>query len=289
MGYWSIIPRAVRKSKILTGDEKELYYEIADNMNEAGYCTLTNSQLAKALGTSEKTVSTRLSSLVQKKFANTLVNLHKHQRRIYLKVPGDPTLSNQPKPTDEDTRAKRERLEESLKKAIVLGTCDFNVLLKALKQSPYLEEVKDNYIQVALDLEQIEFVTEFRKFFKEKEIDCQVSIYPGINYRALMHHLMKSEFIRLNNNLSLSWCLKNYKDIVHGKYDSFVNKVVEINLAQDQNYEPYISRNYKPFFQDEFDREYEENNKLEKYERKKREYSREELNALFQSLEGIEI
>lgn len=227
MGYWTIIPKAVRKSKILTGDEKDLYYEIADNLNEAGYCTLTNSQLAKNLGATEKTVSTRLSSLVQKKYANTLVNLHKHQRRIYLKVPfGDPEASNEtPTDEDEETKGKRERLVQSLKKAIVLGTCDFNVLMTSLKQSPYLEEVKDNNIQAALDLEQIKFLGYFLNQFKNKSIDCQVSIFPdSIDYELLTQAIQQSEFLENNDNLSLSWCLKNYKDIVSGKYKTWANE-----------------------------------------------------------------
>ena len=43
MAYFTVVPTVVRKSKILTSNEKDVYYEIFDRCNQAGlrYCTIS--------------------------------------------------------------------------------------------------------------------------------------------------------------------------------------------------------------------------------------------------------
>ena len=61
--YWCSIPNAVRKSKLLTAEEKDLYYEICERLTEGGYCKASNTELANALDVSPKTITSRLANL----------------------------------------------------------------------------------------------------------------------------------------------------------------------------------------------------------------------------------
>lgn len=252
--YWTSIPTAVIKSKKLTDEEKSLYYEISTRINAGGYCTDSNKELAKALGVSEKTITTRLAGLRKKKFANTTLNVHRHQRRIYLGNPGEP--SEEPKPNEEQIMIRTKNLQESLKKAIVFGTIDPNILVQRFKESPYLDDLKDNSTQFVLTIDQINFLAKFQKRYPEKKIDCQLASFSNIDFEKLVRYIDNSDFLQSSDNLSLKWLLTHYEEIVSGvgKYKTTKN----------------YSSDYKKNFQG-------------------RGYSTGDLNDLFMSIDDIEI
>lgn len=235
MNYWTCIPNTVRKSKRLSAEEKELWYEIADRKNAGGYCTSTNFELAKALDVSEKTITTRLASLIKNGFANITMNSHHHKRRIYLHAPGD--HFEPPKPQGQEIEERTKNLRESLKKSIVFGTVDFNVLIQKLLDSPYLHEVEDNTTQFVLTPEQMEFLVKFKKFYPGKKLDCQLACYPGIDYSTLSRALQESLFLQESSNLTLKWCLSHAEEIIGGKYKT--------TLVSSQNHNKnFTGRNY---------------------------------------------
>lgn len=236
--YWETIPRLVRQSWSLTSDEKELYYLIADNLNQGGYCTLSNVEFAEKFKTSTRTISSRLSSMQKKKYISITINTHAHQRRIYLKLPGEPTT--EPEPTEEQLEPKTKCFQESLKKAIVFGTIDFNTLIEKLYESPYLENVEDNSIQFALNSNQIKFLADFQKFLPHKKIDCQISAFPPMDYSKLLEAIRNSKFLYESSNLNLKWFLQNSEKIINGDYEQF------IDLHETPYKSNYKSRDYEP-------------------------------------------
>jgi len=217
--YWSVIPTRVRKSKILSAEEKELYYEIKERCNPAGYCTDSNAELAKALNVSEKTITARLAGLIAKKFANTTLNTHKHKRLIYLHVPG--AVQEPEKPTGEEIQENVKNFQESLKKAIIFGNIDPKLLVQRFKESPYLENLEDNSTQFVMTIDQIKFLAKFIRY-PGKKIDCQIANYPNVDYMKLINHLESSQFLQENANLSLKWCLSHYADIIEGVYKTSI-------------------------------------------------------------------
>ena len=62
MNYWISVPRGIMFSKRISTEEKELWFTIQDNLNEAGYCPLSNSELAKKISMSQDTVNLRLQA-----------------------------------------------------------------------------------------------------------------------------------------------------------------------------------------------------------------------------------
>lgn len=253
MSYWTAVPVAIRKSKRITPEEKELYYEISDRLTEGGFSKATNSELAKALGVSERSISTRLSGLISKGCAKITLNRHKHERWIWLKSPGEQT--EEARPNDDCFKDKKNRLENSFKKSIVFGDVDFEVLVeKLLNETTYLQELKNNDIQFCLTEEQATFFTRFKKLYPGKAIDCQIACYPNVDYNKLNTALDSSIFLQQSNNLSLKWCLENYEKIIKGDYNS--------SLMNQQEYKS----NFKP-----------------------RERTYEEINSAFQNIEDIEV
>ncbi len=122
MGYWSVVPTAVRKSKKLTAEEKELYYEIYDRLNVARYTTVTNEELAHELSIpgktiSAKTISTRINSLKEKGFLNISFKNKRHVRRIYAVIPGEPELPDPEIPTNISTYEKIRQFLDAMQKA----------------------------------------------------------------------------------------------------------------------------------------------------------------------------
>jgi biotin operon repressor len=253
MNYWTIIPTEVHKSTLLTAEEKELYYEINNRLNEGHYCTASNEELAKSLGVSEKTVTTRLAGLKSKKFVTITQNVHKHERRVYLLSKSNPpSYEERNGPNEEYLEARKKKLEGSLKKGIVLGSIEFGTLIEKLKESTYLEDITDNSTQFILNESQIEFFAEFKKSFPHKKIDCQIACFPDMDYKQLIASIYDSEFLMLNNNLSLKWCLQHSKDIINGNYKCHKLREVEAmiektNISKERKYTPSDINSY---FQD---------------------------------------
>ena len=117
MGYWSVIPTAVRKSRKLSGDEKALYYEIYDRLNVARYTTVTNEELARELDTSAKTISLRINSLIQKGFLSVSYKNRRHTRRIYALIPGEPELPDPELPTNISTYEKIRQFIDAMRRS----------------------------------------------------------------------------------------------------------------------------------------------------------------------------
>ncbi len=254
MSFYTVVPNIVRRSKLLTAEEKEVYYELVDRLNERGFVTPTNAELAKVLFVSEKTITARLASMKKKGFINIVQNNHKHRRQIYFNLPRNVIGSEEEPPTDEELADKAKLFKEALKKAIVFGTIDFNILIEKLHQSPYLESIKDNTTQFTLTKEQILFLSDFIKL-TNKEVDCQISCFKNINYDLLLRKIKESNFLLENKNLNLKWLLQHYKDIVADKY---------------KHYEPKQDEVFKKNF-------------------KSRNYSDEEIENLFNSIDDVAI
>lgn len=250
MSYWTVIPTIVRKSKKLSAEEKELYYELYDKRNAGGWCTSSNAELAKALDCSESTISARLANLYKKKFAHAMFNVHSHQRRIYLDIPGQPSEEKKP---DEKTLAQIEQeFRDVLKKSIIFGDVEPQILIQRFKESPYLDNLKDNSTQFILSEAQIKFLAKFLKY-PGKKIDCQMASFTNVDYEKLIFHIERSRFLQCNENLSLRWCLEHYTDILNDKYKT--------SNIQDGTWKNFTERNY----------------------------GKEDLNSLFQDIGDIDI
>lgn len=253
MSFWTPVPTAVLKSKRISDGEKMLYYAIASVINRQQgkrYCTATNAQLAKALNVSESTITQRLARLIKEHFANTTQNPHKQERRIYLHVPGDPSLEEK-LPTEEEMDEATVNLRESFKQAIIFGNVPFSVLVEKLKETPYLDELGEQEEQFVLNKEQIRFLDGFMKICPGKAIDCQLASFE-VNFKKLLEEIRESDFIMTNNNLSLKWCLEHAAQICAGDY----RKYIDLRFEKKSNFTG-------------------------------REYTPDELNSLFQSIDEI--
>ena len=155
--YWSSVPRYIRYSKLLSDEEKSLCYLINDYLNEAGYCDLSNEEFATKLNVAERTISNRISSIFKKGFINIYQNQHLHKRYIYLNRPKNITEIGET-PTEKDLEPNTKKLIESLKKGIVLGEMDVEVLLRRVITSGVLAKVKNNSRQYAVNEKQLEFL-----------------------------------------------------------------------------------------------------------------------------------
>lgn len=255
MSYWDLIPRAVLKSKKMTDGEKLLYAEIEVRaaLNVKRCCDATNSELAKEMGISEKTISARLTSMERKKCINVYYNPHTHKRYIYVNYPGREVPE---RPEGKEVEEMAKPVIEAMKKALILGELDMNVLVQKMIESPYLEKVKNNTYQFCLTKEQIKFLVDFEKF-TQKEIDCQIASYQGVDYNALLKGIQASKFILQSKNLNLKWCLEHYQDIIADKY-KYTNPTLSTENVNKQN---FVSRKYTD----------------------------NELNSLFQEVDEIEV
>ena len=225
MSFWTPVPTAVLKSKRISDGEKMLYYAIASVINRQQgkrYCTATNAQLAKALNVSESTITQRLARLIKERFANATQNPHKQERRIYLHVPGDPSLEEK-LPTEEEMDEATVNLRESFKQAIIFGNVPFSVLVEKLKETPYLDDLDEQEEQFVLNKEQIRFLDGFMKYCPGKAIDCQLASFGQVNFKKLLEEIRASDFLITNNNLSLKWCVEHAAQICAGDYRKYVD------------------------------------------------------------------
>lgn len=258
MKYWTVIPSAIKRSNKLSSEEKDLYYTIFDNLNAAHYCDLSNEELAQKTNCSARSITLRLANMKEKGFLNIVINSHKHKRYIYINMPRSPDKSGAipDKPLQEDLEPKTRDLIEALKKSIVFGTIDFNVLIEKLLESPYLEHVEDNSKQFILTEEQIMFLAELKKL--GKTLDCQLALYPKIDYVALLKAIKESNFLLYSKNLNLKFMLENADKIVAGTY----RNTSLLTLLQVQDDKPNFTG---------------------------RDYTREQLNSLFQSIDEFDV
>ncbi len=229
---FSYFPEEIYTSKLLKSEEKDLWFCIFRNKCEGNYCKLSDKELADKLGWAERTVQYHLNHLIEKKYAGK----KKYEsgangkwqkcRMIYLNLRNEQELY-EPIPTEEDLAKMSDDLCESMKNAIVLGETNFDALVSALKISDYLENVKNNDTQFILTLEQILFLAKLMNAYPNKAIDCQLSTFEDIDYKLLFHEIENSTLLD-KDNISLKWCLENYKKIVAGAYRKFEDKQKEV-------------------------------------------------------------
>lgn len=247
MSFYTVIPKIVLFSKLLTDEEKILYSVLTNCIiPEKKYCNVSNEKLAKALNTSERTMTARLESMRKKGFINCYINNHLHQRIIYLNTPLKEG-SEEPKPTEEELEPKKELLLEAFKKATILGNIDFETLMQRFIDSPYLAEVKNGDTQFALNEEQLIFLADFKKSYPGKKIDAQLAYYNNINLKDLSKAIKGSEFLSTNDNLTLKWVLENSDDIIAGKYKDYG---VSLEFKSNFKNRMYTPDELNQYFQD---------------------------------------
>lgn len=251
--YWSSVPRYIRYSKLLSDEEKSLCYLINDYLNEAGYCDLSNEEFATKLNVAERTISNRISSIFKKGFINIYQNQHLHKRYIYLNRPKNITEIGET-PTEKDLEPNTKKLIESLKKGIVLGEMDVEVLLRRVITSGVLAKVKNNSRQYAVNEKQLEFLMDMKRL--HKQFDCQIANYHGIDYSKLRDAIFESSFLMQSSNLGLKFMLDNADKIIRGDYKSSLL----YNLPNEEKHSNFKQRNYTP----------------------------EELNSIFKSIDEID-
>ena len=111
---------------------------------------------------------------------------------------------------------------------------------------------KNDEIQHHLNNKQALFFQSFKEHCPGKPIDCQISEMPAVDYDALMLAIKQSpNFLMKADNLSLKWCLEHANEIIAGKWKQYEDNKKQSNFTQ-------------------------------------REYNKDELNELFQSVDEIE-
>lgn len=111
---------------------------------------------------------------------------------------------------------------------------------------------KNDEIQHHLNNKQALFFQSFKEHCPGKQIDCQISEMPAVDYDALMLAIKQSpNFLMKADNLSLKWCLEHANEIIAGKWKQYEDNKKQSNFTQ-------------------------------------REYNKDELNELFQSVDEIE-
>lgn len=261
---FSYYPQEVINSKVLTSEECDLWLKIFANRCAGGYCKLTNKDLAEKLGWSERTVQYHLSNLIKKKYAGVFMKDLRNGRRIYVNIPGEPKLY-EAEPTNEDLAKMSDELCDSMRKAVVLGDTNFDALVSAIKTSNYLEGVDDSNSQFALTLDQVRFLGLLMIYFPEKKIDCQLATYPeDIDFEKLFDRILHSELLP-KGNLSLKWLLEHREEILQGNYGSVDVDPSRFDI-QTGTWQKRRSQNFNG-----------------------RTYTREEINALYDDLDTLEI
>ena len=80
--YYAIIPAEVRYDKGLTANAKLLYGELTALCNKEGYCWANNDYFANLYGTSKKTISRWISSLVENQYISSTMIYKDNTREI---------------------------------------------------------------------------------------------------------------------------------------------------------------------------------------------------------------
>ena len=72
----------------LNGYEMKMFVAIATRINEKGFCETSNEIFTRHFGVSERTITSWINALEEKKLIQCIQNRHKHKRQIYLKMNG---------------------------------------------------------------------------------------------------------------------------------------------------------------------------------------------------------
>lgn len=249
--FFLFMPKPVCFSNKLNSSEKLLWLIISSNKNSAGFCRLTNSQLAERIGKTPNMVSIMLANLKECKFLGIMQEVRTHSRRLYAKYPGE---FDEQLPTPDEIEKEIEMLKEACSHGVKLDDITFQAVCENIRYSPILDELEDNeQTQFVLNKDQVKFLGQFMTIFPEKEIDMQLgAITQKIDYERLLAELRRSEFLTNSDNLSLRWCIDHADEIIAGKYAPHGGRVEEKKLSG-------------------------------------RRYTREEIDSLIQSVDEIEI
>lgn len=225
--FYAIRPRVVDKSILINNTEKQLWYRISDNIDNAGCCRMTNAELGKELHVSAIMISNMISKMLDKGYLAVTYETRNHARRLYPIYPGEYDV---PLPSQKQIKLRKAQLEEALQKGIKINDEYFFTLVNKLRYSPVLDEVKDNSTQFVLTLEQITFLARFMELFPDKAIDIQLSsVVKQLDYDLLLLEVKNSKFLSTSNNISLKWLIDNYDDIVEKKkYAPFGEEEVKL-------------------------------------------------------------
>ncbi len=246
-------PECVRLSTRFTGDEKDLYYHLYINRNPAGFCVFSNAELAKHFGVSDQTITARLGSMQKKNLIHMVINVHTHKRIIWPQIPGQPALYGKPIETLE-AKAK-EYFALALQKSMIFGDVSLDTLVEKVKSNTYLDDVTDSKYQFALTDEQILFLAWLKQNFPDKKIDCQLAAYADVDFNELKYQIKHSELLQ-SNNISLRWIMDHQAEVLRGDYKKFDN--IETLMPNKSNFQG-------------------------------RQYTREEMNAMFQDIDKVEV
>ena len=236
MSYWFSAPNCIRLSKRLTSGEKETYYALQERMTAGGYVVATNEELMKELGVNETALLGRLGALEAKNFIARRRS-KQHKRIFYLRPPVD---SEEKKPTEEQLEEKKKALQNAYKKGLFFGDVEPETLAERLLEVRYLEDMTDHSTQFVLTIEEIEYIHKFRQ--AKKVIDCQLSLYRHVDIKALIDAVYQSEFLLLNDNLTVKWLLENAEEVISGKYKGAVIKGAD---KQDKHTPNFKQRSYE--------------------------------------------
>lgn len=248
--FYLLTPAPVCYSDKINGFEKILWLVISANINNAGYCKLTNSELAKKLKKSSTSISTSISNLKTNKFLAITQETHNNIRRLYPKYPGN---FDEKLPDKEELNGQIDKLQNAIERGIRLNDFEFKAFKNKLIFSPLLDDIEDNTEQFLLTPEKALFFGKFATTFPTKKLDIQLAtIHSEIDYEKLFKEIMQSDFLMFNDNLSLRWIVEHSDEICFGKYR---------NYERYKKTSGFIGRNY----------------------------TREELNALVDSVDEIEI
>lgn len=137
------------------------------------------------------------------------------------------------------------------------GMPDYNVNMSIddyLKIFTLAFPSNENDIQENITVEQANFLRSFRAHFPNKKLDCQITCKKIDNYTELMLACKQSRFVRETDNNGLAWILANSEEIIKGRWKTFDDqKIIKSNFSTGHD------------------------------------YSKEELNSLFQNIDEIEV
>ena len=148
-----------------------------------------------------------------------------------------------------------------------------------------IDEYANNYIPIGVEREKFLHIKQtFINYFPNKNnklkkfAELNELNYNSINIEQLIAKIDLSDFLRLNNNLGLEWCLLNKDKILQGDYDNFTNQI-NLNNASQPN--KSIQNNNNFYNNNLGQKQMNDLSTLERYRKANNFYSDSDLNKLY--------